>query len=61
MPFAGCDSSSLVELWKNCVLVCTGFVLVIWELLTPGQANLLHQQLHWVAVVLTTPQPSHGD
>jgi hypothetical protein len=61
MPFAGCDSSSLVEQWKNCVLVCTGFVLVVWELLAPGRANLLHQQLHWVDVVLTTPQPSHGD
>jgi hypothetical protein len=44
-----------------CVLVCAGLVLVDWEQLAPGRANLLHQQLHWAAVVLTTPQPSHGD
>jgi hypothetical protein len=52
-------------IWWNCgrtVCSCVcWFVLVVWELLAPSRANLLHQQLHWAAVVLTTPQPSHGD
>jgi hypothetical protein len=44
-----------------CVLVCAVLVLVDWEQLAPDRANLLHQQLLWFAVVLTTPKPSHGD
>jgi hypothetical protein len=42
------------------LLMCWGCACRL-GLLAPGRADLLHQQLPWVAVVLTTPHPSHGD
>jgi hypothetical protein len=40
---------------KRTKFFCSGAMLVKWELLAPGRANLLVQLLHCVAVVLTTP------